>query len=326
MESADEITRKQRTTALKRERAARTITRAFMSRFLPDVATTVLFAAGSLKALAHRSKKSTRVSREKDKEHKGSKLLQHVDLDESEGAKPVEIQLKEALSTFGVRIISLFRLWDTDEDGVISAREFEDGLRTLGLEVPSTCIQKLFSSWDDDGSGHLTLKELAFVLNESTVENPLSNVDLDESPGAEPISEQLKAALSKNSVRIISLFKSWDNDGDGTISLEELETGLRTLGLDVPAAYIDEIYTSWDIDGNGTLTLKELATVLNSASIIKPLSEVDLDESPGAPPINEQLQVALQKNAVHILTLFRSWDEVMLRALPQLNACASCHM
>ena len=149
------------------------------------------------------------------------------------------------------------------------------------------------------------------MLNESTVENPLANVDLDESPGAEPISEQLKAALSKNSVRIISLFKSWDNDGDGTISLEELETGLRTLGLDVPAAYIDEIYTSWDIDGNGTLTLKELATV-RTQHHHEAFDEVDLDESPGAPPCRAAAEWHTRRT-IHILTLFKSWDEVMLR-------------
>ena len=269
---------------------------------------TVLFAAGLF--MAQKSRRLGLASTNYSSNSKMANLLSHVDLDESEGAKPVNAQLNEALSIFGVRVISLFRSFDRDQNGLITSSEFEDGLRAMGLEVPSATIQALYNKWDSDGTGELTLKELAYVLNLQGVPKPLSSVDLDERPGAPPIAEQLRVALAKNSVRIISLFKSWDNDGDGTISLDELETGLRSLGLDVPSSSIDDIYCQWDIDGNGTLTLKELATVLNSASIIKPLSNVDLDESPDAPPISEQLKNVLAANSVHILTLFRSWDEV----------------
>ena len=41
---------------------------------------------------------------------------------------------------------------------------------------------------------------------------------------------------------------------------------------------------------------------------IKPLSHVDLDEGPNAPPIHEQLKMALAANAVKVITLFKSWD------------------
>lgn len=268
----------------------------------------VLFAAGSFMALQSRARgvHSTKIS----SESKMAKLLSHVDLDESEGARPVAEQLQDALAVFGVRIISLFRSFDTNRDGVISSEEFETGLCALGLDVPSAHIKALFDSWDEDGSGEISLKEMAYVLNCANVVKPLSGVDLDESPGAPPIGEQLKIALSINSVRIISLFKSWDNDGDGIISLDELETGLRSLGLDVPSSHIEGIYASWDIDGNGTLTLKELATVLNVSRVIRPLSHVDLDEGPDAAPISEQLKNVLAANSVHILTLFRTWDEV----------------
>lgn len=52
----------------------------------------------------------------------------------------------------------------------------------------------------------------------------------------------------------------------------------------------------------------QLALVLHTDNPIKPLSHVDLDEGPNAPPIAEQLKVALATNAVKVITLFKSWD------------------
>ena len=45
---------------------------------------------------------------------------------------------------------------------------------------------------------------------------PLGNFDLDESPDAPPVSEQIIAALMANAGKVLDLFRSWDNDGDGT--------------------------------------------------------------------------------------------------------------
>ena len=261
-------------------------------------------------------------------------------LDEGASAEPVAVQLSKLLAANSIKIITLFKALDQSLSGSINRSEFEVGMRSLGLQVASTHVyDDLFSMWDQDGSGSLSLSELADVFNrsESASTKPLSNVDLDESDDAPPMAEQLKVALSVNSVAVISLFKSWDNDGNGMISLDEFEMGLRTcatlitlqatlltlhatlitlaptphsLGLDAPSSSIDALYTSWDIDGSGDLTLKELATVLSSAAIVKPLSNVDLDESDTAPPVAEQLQLALATNALQILTLFNTWCTV----------------
>ena len=80
---------------------------------------------------------------------------------------------------------------------------------------------------------------------------PLGNIDLDESPGAPPISDQIKDALHKNSTRVVDLFRNWDTDGDGSVTRHEFHRAMTMLGLEVPKMYIDEIYDEWDIDGGG---------------------------------------------------------------------------
>ena len=42
----------------------------------------------------------------------------------------------------------------------MSKKEFRKAMPMLGLEVPKKEIDALFDSWDPDGSGSLTLKEL----------------------------------------------------------------------------------------------------------------------------------------------------------------------
>ena len=80
------------------------------------------------------------------------------------------------------------------------------------------------------------------------------------------------------------------------------------LGLDVPSAVIRELFEEWDVDQSECITFKEISKTLNSKAIIKPLSHVDLDESSGAPPVAEQLKMALSENAVTVIRLFKCWD------------------
>ena len=39
----------------------------------------------------------------------------------------------------------------------------------LGLEVPTSEVDKLFNEWDKDGGGALSLKELTKILNQAKV-------------------------------------------------------------------------------------------------------------------------------------------------------------
>ena len=85
-------------------------------------------------------------------------------MDESEGALPVQVQLQHALAKSSARVIDLFKEFDVDGDGTVSAKEFRIAMPLLGLNVPRADVDALFSSWDPDGSGTLTLKELEKVL------------------------------------------------------------------------------------------------------------------------------------------------------------------
>ena len=76
---------------------------------------------------------------------------------------PPDEALRQALNENAVRVIDLFRDWDVNNDGMVSRKEFVQGVSLLGLpggDVAAT----LFDTWDTDQSGKLDLRELNRVL------------------------------------------------------------------------------------------------------------------------------------------------------------------
>ena len=69
----------------------------------------------------------------------------------------VQEQLRDALSEASVRVIDLFREWDTDDNGKVSREEFHKAMVALHFEAPAEDIDEVFSSCDGDGSGLLEL-------------------------------------------------------------------------------------------------------------------------------------------------------------------------
>ena len=95
----------------------------------------------------------------------------------------------------------------------------------------------------------------------------LRNYDLDEA-SSQPYQEQIRDALSKNAVRVIDLFREWDDNGDGTVSKKEFRRAVPMLGLDpVPSkADIDALFDQWDPDGSGNIDYKELNKILRKSA------------------------------------------------------------
>ena len=123
---------------------------------------------------------------------------------------------------------------------------------------------------------------------------PLGDFDLDESEDAPPVSEQIIAALTANSGKVIDLFRSWDENGDGKVTRAEFHKAMKELGLRVTKDSIDSIFTRWDKDGGGELSLPEMSKILRMAAT-------------SAKGI-EEMRKMLVKKGLKLTALFREWD------------------
>ena len=227
--------------------------------------------------------------------------MRATDLDED---GDVREQLKEALRRSATRVIDLFREWDEDGDGTVSKKEFRRAMPLIGLDLPRKEIDGVFDTWDPDGSGEIGLNELNTILRRG------ADVQLDASPRkggalsmeskpkhalrkggakggtqqalARSLAEQegpvdavqLREILSQNAVRVIDLFKEWDEDGDGNVTKKEFRKAIPALGVQAPRAEIDALFDSFDPDGSGSIEYAEFNKLLRrpkTAAVPEPL-------------------------------------------------------
>ncbi|KAG5383861.1 hypothetical protein IGI04_035331 [Brassica rapa subsp. trilocularis] len=67
--------------------------------------------------------------------------------------------------------------------------------------------------------------------------------------------------LSEEEIRSLkTMFESMDTDESGSITYEELKTGLNRLGSKLPEAEVKQLMEAADVDGNGTIDYTEFIT------------------------------------------------------------------
>ena len=192
--------------------------------------------------------------------------------------------LRDALARSITRVIELLQSWDSDKSGDISKKEFRKAVRALGFsDARDREVDAVFDEIDDDGSGRVDYKELNRKIREmagvaAVGKHKLrrgkaggrkgaalgSSVKLDTSAGlsAAAMAAELRQVLFKNAVRVIDLFRDWDEDGDGTVSKAEFGKIMPLLGVEAPPEAISALFDSFDPDGSGTIEYQELSQIL----------------------------------------------------------------
>ena len=166
--------------------------------------------------------------------------------------------LKDALIRSSARVVDLFKKWDEDRSGKINKREFTHAVRALGFrEITDAMAGECFEALDDDKSGELEYKELNMSIRKdfkgdvmaklkrarmsamiatraapstSSTTTPTTRARGSPPPAdGQPVSSQAAtrspssstSILSEHSVKLIDLFREWDEDGNGAIDKAE---------------------------------------------------------------------------------------------------------
>ncbi|KAH8071344.1 hypothetical protein JL721_4316 [Aureococcus anophagefferens] len=184
------------------------------------------------------------------KKKKGGKKRRKID---EKVAEKLQSKLKAAC--IDTAPAKFFKKFDKDKSGDMNAKELSKmirvSLKISEKELSEADVKALIDALDDDGSGSLSLDELAdFERKKKT---------LDEAEMAH-FQMKLQAATFGHSPQ--ELFKSFDKSGDGLLNAEEL-THLIRVELRIPGSELsdDEIamfIKAVDDDGTGNLSLAEL--------------------------------------------------------------------
>ncbi|MFD6392908.1 EF-hand domain-containing protein [Nocardia sp. NPDC055029] len=134
--------------------------------------------------------------------------------------------------------VDTFALWDRDGDGLVSVDDIAAGIRSAGIEVDRPAIERLVAAADTDGDFLVSRAE----FDAAVVEGRIEVTDAE------------------------AAFRVFDVNGDGRISVTELDSLIRHVGagrIEEPAG---DLLAAADQDGDGYLSLAEFRVLLDFLS------------------------------------------------------------
>lgn len=137
-----------------------------------------------------------------------------------------------------------FKLFDRDNDYIITRNEITDVFTSLGQKVSKEQLDDLLAQFDADGDGQIDFNEfLKMMIIKSSAQLATLGQELNH--------DEFKAA-----------FELFDKDKNGKISVEELRTGMHTLGEDITQEEAQSMLKEADINQDGELDFEEFKQCL----------------------------------------------------------------
>jgi calcium-binding protein CML len=156
----------------------------------------------------------------------------------------------------------IFAQFDADGDGKLDIYEIARAFRAMGL--PKRDGEKMemdkamFKSFDTDGDGYVSMEELDANLKPKT----RRKIELALEAGWKFDKPTWDASVARHKkYNMADIFKGFDTDGDGKLTMREFQRAFRAMGLpkrDGTKMEVDKaMFDSFDTDGDGYISLVE---------------------------------------------------------------------
>jgi len=134
---------------------------------------------------------------------------------------------------------AIFDRFDMDSDGSLTKLELAALMVTLRLKPSGEQVQTLFAMADSNGNRKVEFEELVLVILASKNKQVLAN----QKP-------------------VLELFKEFDRNGNGVITLAELAAALAKMKHPVTFPELTRIMRGADTDGDGVISFAEFVSAM----------------------------------------------------------------
>ena len=159
-------------------------------------------------------------------------------------------------------LTELFRQFDADHDGYLTIAELKRAFRAIGLKKrkghKAQMDLDMFKSFDSNGDGKITPEEFDANLPHDV----RAKIEEKLNGGFVFDKKQWEASAAKLSHwDMAKVFKQFDSDGSGYLSMDELQRAFRAIGLPKRSGEKLELdaqmFKQMDTDGNGMIDVQE---------------------------------------------------------------------
>ena len=156
---------------------------------------------------------------------------------------------------------SVFASFDEDGSGEVDITEFRQAVEALGIKVTPKQLMLFRRDIDQDGDGHVSLKEFLLATRLRMKAQALEGHSDDPAVMAlENAWSKLLCYTMENPAwkeNVSQMFDTYDLDQSGDIDFDEFSTGIRVIGLDLDTEELEELLGDLDEDGGGSVSLDE---------------------------------------------------------------------
>ncbi|XP_037948978.1 uncharacterized protein LOC119680298 [Teleopsis dalmanni] len=163
----------------------------------------------------------------------------------------------------------IFKVFDKDGNGYITAKELKDVMESLGANVTQTQLQELIQEVDLDGNGTIDFSEFLILMSRQkkgavgyriNVKSKRAAVDRFVETASKRM--RIKRLTPEQIAKFKEAFSLFDKDSDGNITQNELETVMRSLGAKPTAKQLKSMMDEADIDDGGTIDFTEFLILM----------------------------------------------------------------
>lgn len=133
----------------------------------------------------------------------------------------------------------IFARFDMDSDGSLTHLELAALLRSIGVKPSGDQIHILLANIDLNGNGSVEFDELVNAILPDMNEQVLVNQE-----------------------QLLKMFRSFDRDGNGYITLAELAGSMAKMGQPLTYRELKEMISEADTNGDGVISFNEFANVM----------------------------------------------------------------
>ncbi|KMZ56978.1 Calcium-binding protein CML24 [Zostera marina] len=142
----------------------------------------------------------------------------------------------------------LFDHFDRNHDGKISSDEFSLAIKGVNPATADEDIKSMMEEVDTNGDGSIDMNEFTDFFDEKNQKKEWEGEgkDADES--------------------LMEAFKTYDLDGDGFISIQELQTVMMRLHINCSVEDCAKMIEGVDSDGNGRVDFQDFKNMMVGGS------------------------------------------------------------